>query len=484
MCLPISWLVVLFVSLLIYFTMDLDDIIYLSSLLFSIGFGNIFRKIQNKSNKRCLATIVGVVIVLIVCGKHTLHPILCTLINSFIISKCNARFCHILSFSFTFAYLLFARCTSYFGFPEVTGHANLVQMILTLKLVGLAFEVHDSERTKSRLDDFDDSDAPSAYLETYVITRPSVADVFHYAFCYIGVLTGPYYKYKTYWDLFYTRHAEFTPCFEQTIERIKFVPLYMILFSLSTWLFPLRYVGSEEFYRDSSFLYRVLYAYPCFFSYRMRLYVGFILSECVCTMAGLGAYPARTQPKPGKGPTQDFASLVSLAASSDQAKQEVYNFETVNTVNVWKAESDPTVRGSMRYWNISVQYWLAAYVYHRFPKKSLRLFIVFVVSALWHGVYSGYYVSLCSVPLYLPVEDIFVTNFWKKEESRIQQYCWTSCLFFMKTYQFAYWGTTFQLLRISAILKYLISIYFLPYLLTGSMFLLGMYLKNVRVKNH
>lgn len=31
----------------------------------------------------------------------------------------------------------------------------------------------------------------------------------------------------------------------------------------------------------------------------------------------------------------------------------------------------------------------------------------FVISALWHGMYSGYYVSLCSVPLYLAVEDIY-----------------------------------------------------------------------------
>lgn len=31
----------------------------------------------------------------------------------------------------------------------------------------------------------------------------------------------------------------------------------------------------------------------------------------------------------------------------------------------------------------------------------------FGISALWHGIYTGYYISLCSVPFYLAVEDIY-----------------------------------------------------------------------------
>jgi len=33
--------------------------------------------------------------------------------------------------------------------------------------------------------------------------------------------------------------------------------------------------------------------------------------------------------------------------------------------------------------------------------------VAFGISALWHGIYAGYYVSLCSVPFYLVVEDIY-----------------------------------------------------------------------------
>jgi len=35
----------------------------------------------------------------------------------------------------------------------------------------------------------------------------------------------------------------------------------------------------------------------------MRFYGGFILSEISCMMAGLGAYPSDSNPKPGSGPS-------------------------------------------------------------------------------------------------------------------------------------------------------------------------------------
>lgn len=38
----------------------------------------------------------------------------------------------------------------------------------------------------------------------------------------------------------------------------------------------------------------------------MRIYIGLVLSEVACIMAGLGAYPEISEPKPGKGPSSNF----------------------------------------------------------------------------------------------------------------------------------------------------------------------------------
>jgi hypothetical protein len=60
------------------------------------------------------------------------------------------------------------------GLPVPPAHTNAIIMILTLKLVGLAFEIHDSK------------DAASG-KNTLV---PSFLDVYHYSFCHAGLITG------------------------------------------------------------------------------------------------------------------------------------------------------------------------------------------------------------------------------------------------------------------------------------------------------
>ena len=67
-------------------------------------------------------------------------------------------------------------------------------------MMGLAFEVHDSVLRSKKLDNLQkkkdatkDSDE-GAQLESEIrfksIKTPSAADIFHYAFCHAGILTG------------------------------------------------------------------------------------------------------------------------------------------------------------------------------------------------------------------------------------------------------------------------------------------------------
>jgi len=50
-----------------------------------------------------------------------------------------------------------------------------------------------------------------------------------------------------------------------------------------------------------------------------------------------------------------------------------YNFDTVHNLDLYGCELAPTVREGMRAWNMTVQYWLATYVYKRVPLKSSSL---------------------------------------------------------------------------------------------------------------
>jgi len=60
------------------------------------------------------------------------------------------------------------------------------------------------------------------------------------------------------------------------------------------------------------------------------------------------------------------------AKNHEQVMKEEFNFEAVRNLDWYLCEVEPTVRSAMKSWNMSVQYWLAAYVYKRFPVKPMR----------------------------------------------------------------------------------------------------------------
>ena len=71
--------------------------------------------------------------------------------------------------------------------------------------------------------------------------------------------------------------------------------LYFKTIPPSGYLFPLSLVETVEWQEEHGLLYKILYMVPVFFTFRMRIYSGFCLSEVVCIMAGLGAYPAASK---------------------------------------------------------------------------------------------------------------------------------------------------------------------------------------------
>ena len=82
-----------------------------------------------------------------------------------------------------------------------------------------------------------------------------------------------------------------------------------------------------------------------------------------------------------------------LTSLSDEQSKKV-NFETIHNIDEYGADFVPTMREALKCWNMTVQHWLVVVVYKRFPIKSLRTAAVMLMSSVWHGVYSGYYLSL------------------------------------------------------------------------------------------
>ena len=331
---------------------------------------------------------VGVIICLLVSGVHSLHLLLQITGTALIIRSCPTSRSHQLSFLWCFSYLTAFRLSGRLGLPEPPAQTNAIILILTLKLVGLAFEYRD--------------EVGAGGERSEPVPPPCLAEILHYSLGHIGLITGPYYKYST-WRGLYSHSWNpgrqsgwgWGPCEVAAVKRARNVPYYVTAFLLSSYLFPLGVVETREWQEETSLAWKMFYMMPIFFNFRMRIYAGFTLSECACIMAGLGAYPECSDPRPGQGPSKpDMLENKELGQ---------INFQTVHNIDEWGSDFVPSMREALRCWNMTVQHWLVFIVYKRFPVRSLRTAMVMLVSSVWHGVHPGYYLSLGSVPLCLLV---------------------------------------------------------------------------------
>lgn len=73
------------------------------------------------------------------------------------------------------------RLGDYFGLSSPPTYTNLIMMILTLKLPGLAFEINSAATAPA--DDVQGANSNA-------LKKIDFMDVIHYSFSYMGVLTG------------------------------------------------------------------------------------------------------------------------------------------------------------------------------------------------------------------------------------------------------------------------------------------------------
>ncbi|GAB6020240.1 hypothetical protein CHUAL_002958 [Chamberlinius hualienensis] len=435
--------------------MNWDDIVYALLLLGSIGVGPLMRKVENPFYRQIISAIAGLTIVLLVSGWHTLHPIFLIVVNYLITILVNKRANFVWSFVFCFSYLAFFRMCHWFGFPSPPPYTNAIQMILTIKMVGLTYEMRNNSDSKQ---------SPSQTKYQHV--DPSFLDFILYSFCHAGVLTGPYYKYRTYWDSFYLPFATNCDYIPHLIHKGKYLPAYLVAYIVFGYIFPLQYAESYEIL-TRSFWYRAWYMTPIFFVFRMRMYSGFVLSELQCITSGIGVYPTKCKSKPGQGP-----SNYDVMDESLQGLSVDYDYETIHNIDEYGADFVPTVREGMRCWNMTVQYWLAMFAYKQIPNKSLGVAATMLLSAFWHGIYPGYYLSLLTVPFVLMAEDSMARALRRDaSEGGKRIFDWIS--WFFKMQAFSYMGMGFYLLRVDATLHFWKSIYFIGHVLIVVFYLLG-----------
>jgi lysophospholipid acyltransferase 7 len=288
----------------------------------------------------------------------------------------------------------------------------------------------------------------------------------------LKTVSGPYFTYKTFHDYFHLPFAANAEnSFKATLEKLKFVPIYIALFLLTSSIFPLEYATTDEFYTQRSWLYRLFFVWPSFFIFRMRIYSGIILAECICVSAGFGAYPKELEPKCGHGPSKAITTDLI-----EKPENREYNFETIENMNVSSFETCLTFREACLHWNRTVQYWLAMYVYKRFPSKKYRTIVLLAVSAYWHGVHAGYYFCILGPVFYLPIEDLYCKLLKFDEVTATQQKLINATKWILKFFAASYMGTAFLLKDVAVIWNFYGSVYHFAYVFWAILYVACVYL--------
>lgn len=208
----------------------------------------------------------------------------------------------------------------------------------------------------------------------------------------------------------------------------------------------------------------------------MRIYIGLSLSECVCIMAGFGAYPTSFRSRPAGGP-REVVHLEPFAVAKAN-----FDFETIHNIDAETTEKCWTFREAMRSYNMCVQYWMATVVYQRFPNKKFRTLATLGVSSFWHGIYPGYYLCMMGAPLYLPIETLWDKLIREKAEG-VKRQVIDGVFWVSKFFAFSYLGMAFLLMTIDKIWFYYQSVYHIGYILWIAMYVGGLMLMKQMKKS-
>ncbi|KAK3738858.1 hypothetical protein QZH41_015067 [Actinostola sp. cb2023] len=247
-------------------------------------------------------------------------------------------------------------------------------MILVQKVTYVALSVHDG---KGR----DEKHLSSEQKQEQLKQVPSPLQYFGYVLHYSMLLSGPACTYRQYKDFINGSCTEvrITPVLKKSLVSL----LCLLLFFNVTPRFPISLNADEHFIGSQPFLWRLLYSWISIIAIRMQYYFAFKTGEAINNLCGLGF----------SGYDNDGNAL----------------WDSMANVSILRVEFGLNFKMVLENWNISTVLWLRRYwssSYNNFHIWSIydrltnhRTLGVFVLTAVWHGFYGGYYLTFITCQL-------------------------------------------------------------------------------------
>uniref|UniRef100_A0A8C7LF23 Membrane bound O-acyltransferase domain containing 1 n=1 Tax=Oncorhynchus kisutch TaxID=8019 RepID=A0A8C7LF23_ONCKI len=234
----------------------------------------------------------------------------------------------------------------------------------------------------------------SFFLSATSSSKPSLIEYLSYNLNFLSILVGPCSHYKDYIDFIEGRHvqrrlrrlsasntgqngydkvSEPSPMAAVT-RKLLICGVCMVLFLTLTKAFPITYNVDSHFVNEAPFLTRLTYAFFSIQAARPKFYFAWALADAINNAAGYG-----------------FKGV-------DEAGQ--VSWDLISNISIWGIETATSFKKFIDNWNIQTGVWLKTVCYDRAPRYPTAL--TFILSALWHGVYPGYYFTfITAIPITL-----------------------------------------------------------------------------------
>jgi len=447
-----------------------DQLRLLICLLAALPLGWFFRALPGKSAKHLFSVVVGAFFSWFVVGNTFVHVPLSALLVYVLVQVLPRRMAPTVVFVTTVGWLsalhIWRLYVDYMGWSL---DATMLLMIWTAKASMFAYNVADGQALNAGLKLSERESTHIFRAERAITQMPSLLEYFSYVFFFGGVLVGPCFEAKEFFDFVdgsLQRKHGLASLPSSILPSLKCallgVSMYAGMFIFG--LYPLMGVVNSEAFGTMPFLQRFTYFWIAITSSRFRYYFAWYFGDAGCVATGFGF----------NGVKKNKAGEITG-----------YKWDRVSNCNVLAVESAPHMSDVTNNWNMGVNNWLKNYVYFRveaprfivkagLPQKSFMNLVTKVTSAFWHGFYPSYYVFFIGAWLAGEMDEALRASFepadsmtperkkaraaswWKGPTNLYELLSWTCCIMVLN-----FWGVTFVLLRADYAWAFAKNMYFL-----------------------
>ncbi|KAJ3597568.1 hypothetical protein NHX12_001091 [Muraenolepis orangiensis] len=339
--------------------------------------------------RHAVATLFGMAFVIFCFGWYSVHIVILVLLSYTVLITADIGNVHRYSMLLSMGYLTVCQISRVFIFNYgiLSTDFSGPLMIVTQKITTLAFQLHDGIGRKPEELTLDQ-------LRLAINRRPSLAEYLSYNLNFLSVLVGPCSNYQDYVDFIDGRHIQrrlrkqaedegngHANGYDKTPDisplnavcsKLLVCGGCMLFFLTVTRSLPIARNVDPDFTGHAPFLTRLAYAFFSIQAARPKFYFAWTLADAINNAAGYGFMGMDSNGKP--------------------------SWDLICNLNIWKIETATSFKTFIDNWNIQTGVWLKSVCYDRAPRH--RMALTFVLSALWHGVYPGYYFTfITAIPI-------------------------------------------------------------------------------------